>query len=249
MSGLWLYGIGRTAPGGAPLGAGIGGAEISCLPVSGFIALVSAAPAERPAATRRHMLAHTAVLERATGAIDMLPVRFGTVAPSEGELARCLHVNAGALDQALAGIAGRIELGLRISWKEGVVYEEILAADPALRALRDRLARRPGVETTPQRVELGRRVEAALLARRAAEAASLAAKLDALADRVAELGVAEDAMVLNRAFLVPRAAEPRFDAAVAAMEAEHGRRLAFRYVGPVPAFNFVRLNAAWLAAA
>jgi hypothetical protein len=56
-------------------------------------------------------------------------------------------------------------------------------------------------------------------------------------------------MVLNRAFLVPRAAEAAFDAAVARIAERFGDRLEFRYVGPVPPFNFVSLRADWLTQA
>ena len=55
-------------------------------------------------------------------------------------------------------------------------------------------------------------------------------------------------MIANRAFLVRRCDEQRFDAAVAALEARQGARLLFRYVGPVPPFNFVSLRAEWFGA-
>jgi hypothetical protein len=246
MSGLWIYGIGTAAPGGAPLGAGVGGAEVAVIAAGGFQAVVSAAPEEPPQPTRRHMLAHTAVLERAAAAVDLLPVRFGSVAPGEGVLARCLAAHAKQLAAALEGIADSVELGLRVTWRDGVVYREILDGDPALRALRDRLQARPAAETYQARIELGRRVEAALAARRAAEAAALLAPLAPLARQAVELRSAEDETVLHHAFLVRRAEETRFDAAVAALEARHASRMAFRYVGPVPPFNFVSLRAEWL---
>ncbi len=245
---LWLYGIGTAAPGGAPLGAGVAGVDVQAVEAGGFVALVSPAPGERPAPTRRHMMAHTAVLERATAAADMLPVRFGTVAPSSTALARCLAANAPSLRNAMSSISDCVELGLRASWREGVIYEEILAAEPALRALRDKLATRPMQETYQSRIELGRRVEIALGARREAEAKALHARLAPLAVRVAELRDVDDAMLLNRAFLVQRREEQRFDAAVAALEAEQGARLILRYVGPVPPFNFVSLRAEWFGA-
>jgi hypothetical protein len=246
VSGLWVYGIGQATPGGAPLGAGIGGAEVEVIPAGGFHAIVSPAPAEPPSPTRRHMLAHTAVLERATAAVDLLPVRFGSIAPDAAVLDRCLATHARQIGAALGGIAESVELGLRVAWKDGVVFREIMAADPALRTLRDRLQARPPSETYQARIELGRRVEAALGARRATEAAGLLAALAPLARATTELRSSEDETVLHRAFLVRRADETRFDEAVAALEAEHGARLTFRYVGPVPPFNFVSLRAEWL---
>jgi len=248
MSGLWIYGIGRSAPGGAPLGAGVGGAEVATLRAGGFVAIVSPAPEERPSPTRRHMMAHTAVLERATAAADMLPVRFGSIAPGEAALSRCLAAYAKDMNAALLAIEDSVELGLRASWKDGVVFREILDADAGLRTLRDRLQTRPASETYQARIELGRRVEAALGARREAETAALLKDLAPIAARDVTLRSAEENMVLHRAFLVRRGAEQRFDAAVTAIEARHADRMSFRYVGPVPPFNFVSLRAEWMGA-
>jgi hypothetical protein len=246
MNPIWVYGIGQAAPGGAPLGTGVAGAEVSVLSAGGFQAIVSPAPAEPPSPTRRHMLAHTAVLERATAAVDLLPVRFGSVAPDASVLARCLATHARPLAAALAGIADSVELGLRAVWRDGVMYHELMEADPALRTLRNRLQTRPLAETYQARIELGRRVEAALAVRRAAEAEKLLAPLLPLARATIELRSSEDETVMHRAFLVRRPDETRFDAAVAELEARHGERMTFRYVGPVPPFNFVSLRAEWL---
>ena len=175
--GLWLYGIGMAAPGGAPLGDGVAGAAVEAMDAAGFVALVSQAPAERPAPTRRHMLTHTAVLERATAAADVLPVRLRHGGALRGDAGAMPGVNAMKLRDAMAGISDSVELGLRVSWREGVIFEEILAAEPSLRALRDRLARGRCRRPTRPSIALGRRVEAALAQRARAGTAALGSAL------------------------------------------------------------------------
>lgn len=250
MSALYVYGIaGAEAPvDPARLGPGLAGGEVIRVVAGRLAALAGPSPAAPVQGTRRNMLAHTAVLERALAAADVLPLRFGTIAPDEATLSRGLAATAGPLLAALADIAGRIELGVKASWRDGIAYREVLEADPALRALRDRLQARPAAETYYERVELGRRVEAALERRRAADTAAILAELEPIAERAEALKTLDDGMVLNRAFLVRRDAEPRFDAAMGRLAERHGARLDFRYVGPVPPYNFVALRADWLGA-
>ena len=109
-------------------------------------------------------------------------------------------------------------------------------------------APRPPSETYYERIDLGRRVEAALAERRGSEANAILEELLPLAERVAELRLHEDDMIFNRAFLVRRDMEPRFDAALQSLADRFTDRMDFRYVGPVPPFNFVTLQAGWLTA-
>ena len=97
--------------------------------------------------------------------------------------------------RGLRDIAGRVELGLKASWRDGVVFAAIIAADPDLCRLRDRLRNRPASETYYERVEPGRRVEAALAGRRERETAAILAELTPLTERNAELHTLDDNMI------------------------------------------------------
>jgi hypothetical protein len=245
---LYLYGLleDDTRVETLALGDGIGGAGVRLLPAGPLIGLVSDVQPGPVAQTRRNMIAHTAVLEKAIAKIDILPVRFGTVAPSAKVLATCILSNASGFRGALRDINGRVELGLKASWRDAVVFSEIVAADAELCRLRDRLRTRPSSETYYERVELGRRVEAALAQRRTVETAAIVAALAPLAEREAELRTLDEDMVLNRAFLVRRENEAAFDERIQEVAERCGDRMNFRYVGPVPPYNFVRLQVGWL---
>jgi hypothetical protein len=195
------------------------------------------------------MVAHTSVLERAIACADVLPLRFGTVAPDGHALTRCVAANANEFSNAFRDIEGRVELGLKASWHRGVVYPEIIAADAELCRLRDRLRTRPATETYYERVELGRRVEAALASRRERETAAIVAELMPLAERHVELSTLDEDMILSRAFLVRREQEAQFDAHIHSVAERCADRISFRYVGPVPPYNFVRLQVGWLTGA
>jgi len=229
------------------LGAGVGGGGVRLLPAGRLTALVSDLPPGPVAQTRRNMVAHTNVLERAIARTDVLPVRFGTIAPDTTAFTRCVAANADSFRAAFRDINGRVELGVKASWRDGVVFAEIIAADEELCRLRDRLRNLPATETYYERVELGRRVEAALVGRRATETAAIVAELAPLAEREAELHTLDNDMILNRAFLVRRENEALFDSRIQAVAERCSGRVDFRYFGPVPPYNFVRLQVAWLA--
>lgn len=245
---LYVYGLTAATDrlADVALGPGLAAQAVTLLPAGPLLAVVSRAPDQPIAGTRRNMLAHTAVLERVLAQIDVLPLRFGTIAPDPVTLHRGILSTVKVLSEALAAVAGRVELGVKATWRDDIAYREILEADPALRHLRDRLQTRPASQTYYERIELGRRVEAALADRRDAESAAILAELEPLAERVAVLKNLDDTMLLHRAFLVRRENEPRFDSAMALLAERFAARLDFRYVGPIPAYNFVTLRADWL---
>jgi hypothetical protein len=248
---LYVYGL--IEPGdrldGIVLSPGVAGAEVTRLAKAGITALVSPVEPGPVPQTRRNMLAHTAVLEGVMAHTSVLPVRFGTVAPNEAALAVCIAAHEASFRGALADIAGRVELGVKASWRQGVVFAEIVAGDSELCRLRDRLRSRPASETYYERVDLGRRVEEAVAARRQAETDAINAELAPLVERDVALRILEDDMIFNRAFLVKRENEALFDQLLAAIAARCADRMTFRYVGPVPPYNFIKLQAGWLAGA
>lgn len=195
---------------------------------------------------RRNMMAHTLVLEEILQRWDLLPVRFGTVAPStEAIQERLLKRRYGELHGLLQEMAGRVELGLKAFWYEQTIFEEIVAESPATRRMRDALAGRRPEESYYQRLQLGEMVEQAMWKKRAQDAERILVPLRALAVDMREKKVMTDRMVVSAAFLVERARQPAFDAAVRKLDDAMGDRLIFRYVGPVPPYNFVSIVVSW----
>jgi hypothetical protein len=194
--------------------------------------------------SRRRMLAHARVLEALTAETTPLPMRFGLVAGDADAAA----ARFAAMDDRIAAefdrIAGRIEMGLRISWPRDAALARLLEVDPGLAAARDRLAGR-GAEAHFDRIELGRRVAEALDRRRGAAQRDLLARIAPLcADHVLR-APEEDVEALRMECLVPRDAEESLAAAAetAAAEADFAPAAdpVVRLVGPVAPFNFVRL--------
>ncbi|MBI4216870.1 MAG: GvpL/GvpF family gas vesicle protein [Chloroflexi bacterium] len=237
----------RVFAGAAPLGGGE--VPVHTVPWDGLAAVVSDSPPGGCEATRVQLLAHQRVVERVMAEFTLLPVQFGTVArpPSPlQDLRRLLERKSQELTRLLGEVEGRVELGLKARWRDDkAIWEEILTEQLPLRRLRDSLRDQPPEVVRVEGRVLGERLKQALEEKKAREAADLLDTLRPLAERIRENPPLGDAMVLNAAFLVAKSREPAFDQEVEGLSQALGPRLAFKYVGPVPPYNFVNLVVNW----
>jgi hypothetical protein len=197
--------------------------------------------------TRRDMKAHAALLNRLAGVATILPVRFGVVLPDEATLlSRILEPQYARLDQLLTQLDGTIEVTLKATYVEEQVLRDVMAARPELaaasRAAGAGPARGAGSLAQASRIELGRRIAAAIEDHRAQDARWLVAALRPVAPDVRVGRPLSDLMVLNASFLVRRAGLSRFDARLAEVQKEIGRRMTLDCVGPLPPYSFVDLR-------
>jgi Gas vesicle synthesis protein GvpL/GvpF len=108
-------------------GLGEGGNTVHTVHSMDLAAVVSESPMVEYDRSRRNMMAHTVVLEEVMREFTLLPVRFGTIAPSaETVQKKVLGRRHGELTSLLAEMQGRVELGLKAYWLEDVVFREIV---------------------------------------------------------------------------------------------------------------------------
>jgi hypothetical protein len=109
----YVYALLGEAPRG-DAGAGLGAEPLRFVPVGGVLAAVGdmAAP---PAVSPTTLRAHDAVVRRLAAEVDaILPVRFGTLLDGERALADAIAGRAPRLREALALVAGREQMTLRV---------------------------------------------------------------------------------------------------------------------------------------
>lgn len=222
------------------------GREVYTIPYRDLAAVVSDSPQEAYDSTRRHMLAHTRVLEALMREYSVLPIRFGIVAPDVDTVReQLLARHYDHLRVQLDGLCNRIELGLKVFWTAEDMLRRIADENPAIKALRDSLSGRSFESTYYERIRLGEMVEHALNARRDHDAEMFLSALRPLAVATVTLPVRADRMVLNAAFLVEREREAEFDEVVRWFGERLEDQFMFKYVGPVPPYNFVSITIQW----
>ena len=228
------------------LGMGERGDVVHTINFKDLAAVASDSPEARYDNTRRNMMAHMRVLDEVMADHTVLPVRFDSVAPSpEAVREQLLKARYGELSAMLDGMEGRIEMGLKAFWYEDVIFQEIVQDNATIRRLRDGLAGRQLEETYYDRIRLGELVEAELKGRRGRDADSVLERLRPLAEKAQVNATITDHMVVNAAFLIARKRETEFDAMVRALDADMGRRLLIKCVGPVAPYNFVNVSMRW----
>jgi hypothetical protein len=110
---LDVYAVLRARP-RAALPRGLGRQPLRVVPAGGLYVVVGAA-APPPSPTPSALRAHDVVIRRLAVRNDaVLPVRFGTVVPDAAALAARLEPRAAALRAALALVAGREQMTLRV---------------------------------------------------------------------------------------------------------------------------------------
>jgi len=228
------------------LGIGERGDVVHTVHFEDLAAVVSDSPIVEYDSSRRNMMAHTLVLEEVMQDFTILPVRFGTVAPSvEAIQEKLLKRRFGEFHGLLQEMEGRVELGLKVFWYEDVIFQEIVEENPPIHHLRDGLMGRPSEETYYDRIRLGEMIENAMWKKRNEDAEKILTLLRPLVRETRSNKVIMDRMVLNAAFLVDETRQVEFDAVVERLDQEMGKRLIFKYVGPVPPYNFVNIVVHW----
>ena len=242
--GKYLYCIIRSPEPVALQSKGIGGqdAPVTTIHHRNLACVVSDSPVVEYDNSRRHMMAHTLVLEEVMRAYTILPVRFGTVAPSaESVHDRLLVGRHDELNRMLLEMEDQREMGLKAFWFEEAIFAEILDENPAIRKLRDGLIGKRPEETYFERIRLGEMIGKAMDTKRDLDSERILTRLRPMVHKTVLNKTIADRMVLNAAFLVNRQHEAGFDGAIQALDAEMGKRVMFKYVGPVPPYNFVNI--------
>ena len=245
MSKLYLYALVRNdgeislphiAPVGNPDGA------ISWFGLGKIAAVVSETDQDEIMSTRRNMLIHTKVLEEVMVSHAILPFSFGTIVDDIAALETLIRGQESRLLADLQGLTDMVEVGIRATWDETVIFREIVQDSLELRRLAEQIKTRPANETYYDRIELGRQVEVIIKAKRDAESKSLIAQLSAIAAKSKIHSSSAEMVVVDGAFLVEASREKELLAVLEAAESRSPDRFAFKYLAPVPPYNFVALK-------
>jgi hypothetical protein len=100
-------------------------------------------------------------------------------------------------------------------------------------------------QTYYDRIDLGRAIGSALEEKRTTERRRLLQIVKPFAVEVKDLDPIDDAMFAHFALLVDKSAEPALYETIVALEQSQSSRLTFRYVAPIPPYNFVTVNLDW----
>src|SRR5262249_7611247 len=143
-----------------------------------------------------------------------------------------------SLKDVLGQMAGKLEFGLKVTWDRDRIIEELQREHHEIHRFHQELTRKHRQSTYFARTHPGRMIDKAL-------AVLAASYVRAIYEGLRDVCVASrdnrpigDKMLMNAAFLVLKARESEFDAALDRVARKFGGRLTFKSTGPWPPYNF-----------
>jgi hypothetical protein len=238
----YLYAVIGDAQGRTYGDFGIDGRKVYSIPVGRVAAVVSDVSGEKIRPERSHLAAHQEVLKKLMAETTPLPMSFGILADGPEAVRKMLSRNQQALLEQLRRVAGRVEMGLRVTWDVPNIFEYFVNTHPELRLARDRLLGGHREATQEQRIEVGRTFDRLLNEDREAYADKVEGVLAPRCIEIERNKCRNEREVMNLACLVERAAMPRFESGVFEAAQQFDNNFAFDYNGPWAPHNFVEIN-------
>jgi hypothetical protein len=223
-----------------PIGIGTEPADVQTVGYKEIAAVVSNTPVEVFDATRENVLAHERVNETVMRGHTVIPMSFGTVFKTEGDIIELLKAAYDAFVDVLNKMDGKLEFGLKVLWDRDAVIRDIEGEDDDIARLKNEISSQKG-STYFARMQYGRLVDAAVETRTERYVAEIFEKLRPASVASRANKPIGDKMIMNAAFLVAREKEQEFDQRVKDIGARY-ENLTFKYTGPWPPYNFVNIR-------
>src|SRR5256885_13907897 len=225
---------------------GIGGRndEVFTVHYRDLAAVVSRAPLIVYDPTRENALTHEHVQEVVMNehGFTPVPMSFGTLFKTENDTIEFLKDTYDALRDVLLKMKDKLEFGLKVNWDREEVLREIEDQNEEIRRLKGEIQTNTQSSTYLARMQLGRLVEQALADKSDSYVREIYDHLRDAAIASRSNKVIGDKMILNVAFLVARDQADHFDAKVHDIGVKFEGKLAFKYTGPWPPYNFVTIR-------
>ncbi|MFA1547024.1 GvpL/GvpF family gas vesicle protein [Actinomadura chokoriensis] len=241
----YVYGVTRSD---AELPADVNGLDdrpVSLVQDGGVCAaVVSDLPTGRALGERADLVAHQRVLNSLVDAgTVVLPFRFGAaLADREAVEKELLADNSDRLGQVLDQLDGRVELRVKATYVQDEVLGEIMADEPEIGELSQRLREVPPDAADAvyyDRIRLGELIAQAMERRREHDGQVLLDGVAPAAEAFARKTPAREEDVLDASFLVAADRRDQFEEAVEELGRTHGQRIRIRLIGPLPPYDFV----------
>ncbi|MBI1910361.1 MAG: GvpL/GvpF family gas vesicle protein [Deltaproteobacteria bacterium] len=244
--GRYLYGIIRAEGKPDLPSIGLRRAKVYTVNFKNIAAVVSDHPLIKIRPVREDLTSHHEVIKEVIKNFTIIPMAFGHIVRSAGELRRVLEVNYPRIDQELERLCNKVEMSLRILWDVDNIFEYFLNRDRELRDFRDTIFGRSRQPTQGEKIELGRLFESKLNQERQKHAERVLKVLSGYTVDAKINPPTHEKMVMNGVFLVEKGKEGLFEGAVHRVAALFDGNFTFDYSGPWAPHNFIELELAEL---
>jgi len=220
---------------------GMDGSDVYLIIEGKNAAVVSNVPNKKIRPQRKNIAAHHAVLNKIMEETTPLPMAFGIIADGEQAIRKILANNHDVFQEKFVTVAGKVEMGIRISYDVPNIFEYFISTDRELRAARDQYFggnREPSQEA---KLELGRMFNQQLNANREEYTHQIIEILDDYCDEIKENKCRNEQEIMNLACLINRTDQERFEEGIFESARQFDNNFSFEYNGPWAPHNFVNI--------
>lgn len=221
---------------------GLNGENVYTIGDGDIAAVVSDVPHQNIRPERRHFAAHQAVLKRLIVDGDLLPMSFGIISKGPKAVRAILSRNNKAIQGQLKRVAGKLEMGLKVTWDVPNIFEYIVGIHPELTSARDGLLRTNREPTQQEKIEIGRMFEEILSLDRERHTDKVEQVLASRCFEIKQNKCRNENEVMNLSCLVGRNLMDEFEAGVFEAASHFDDNFAFDFNGPWAPHNFVELE-------
>jgi len=243
LQGEYIYGIVEEPQFRRFSVLGVGETDVYTINQERIAAVVSDTEFSEIDPTRKNVQSHTVVQEELLKEYNLLPMGFGMVATDEGEVRRLLENNYDGLLDELHRLAGKIEVELKVFWEQEAVVKELQGENAELSRLKAKI----NTASSPVEVQnllstAGKLVESIVRDWKTKYAELVYAILQELSFEAKVNNPVGIKNLLNASFLIDKSHESEFKEQVYKLDAKFQGKMNFKYVGPLPPYNFVNLK-------
>ncbi len=220
---------------------GMDGSTVYSIVEGKTAAVVSNVPNKKIRPQRKNIAAHHAVLNKIMEKMTPLPMAFGIIADGEQAIRKILSDNRAVFREQFATVAGKVEMGMRVSYDVPNIFEYFIATNSEIRAARDKFFgghREPSQEA---KLELGRMFDRQLNDNREEYTNQIIDILDEYCDDIKENKCRNENEIMNLACLINRSDQKRFEEGVFESARLFDNNFSFEYNGPWAPHNFVNI--------
>lgn len=237
----YLFAIVYASEAGPCTCPGMDEKEVSVITEGGLAAVVSGVSGPKIRPERRHLARHQEVLKQLLTHTTPLPMSFGILADDPQAVHKILRTNQRLFLEQLQHVAGKVEMGLRVTWDVPNIFEYFVNTQAELRSARDRLLGGNRQPTQEEKIELGRTFDRLLSQERERHTERVQRILSGACFEIKAGKCRDEREVMNLACLVGRGAQEAFGNAVFQAAQMFDNNFAFDYNGPWAPHNFVEV--------
>lgn len=241
--GKYIYGIIEEPQSRRFSFSGVGDTKVYTLNYQELAAIVSDTELQEIDPTRRNVHAHAVVQDELLRDYALLPMGFGMIANNEDEVLKLLEKNYQGLVSEIKRLVGKIEAELKVFWDQEAMTKQLQGESQELAKFQAKInAASSPIEARNLLLQAGMQVERVALSWRdkyAQRVYDILRKLSFDARLNNPLGIKN---ILNASFLIDRHKEGEFKEEVYRLDSEYQGKVNFKYVGPLPPYNFVNLK-------